>query len=88
MLCHSPSLLQPTTVFQKYPNLLCKSKLETLAVKLAREAFFGDQVLMKCTVAGKRDYPALPPEELRQLKHALYMRFPQYWQTPQEFEVL
>ena len=81
-------LLQPTTVFQKYPNLLCESKLGTLAVKLAREAFFGDQVLMKCTVAGERDYPALPTEELRQLKHALYMHFPQYWQTPQEFEVL
>lgn len=82
------TLHQATTVFHKYPGLICESKIGTLATKLAREAFFGEDVLVKCTVAGERDWPGLPSEELRQLKHALYMQFPQYWQSPQEFEPL
>ena len=79
-------LLQATTVFRKYPALLCESKIGTLATKLAREAFFGDDVLIKCTVVGERDYPGLPAEELHQLKHAIFMHFPQYWNSQQEFK--
>ena len=55
---------------------------------LRRPAFFGDDVLIQCTVSGERDYPGLPVEELMQLKHAVYMQFPQYWNSPQEFEPL
>ena len=81
-------LLQATSVIQKYPGLVYESKIGTLATKLAKEAFFGDNVLVQCTVSGGRDYPGLPADELMQLKHALYMQFPDDWNSPQEFEPL
>jgi hypothetical protein len=81
-------LLQATTVFRKYPGLIYESKVGTLATKLAKEAFFGDDVLVQCTIAGERDYPGLPEEELMQLKHAVFMQFPRFWNSPQEFEPL
>ena len=79
-------LIPVSNVFQKYPKLLCESKVGTLAVKLAKDALFGE-VMVQCTIAGERDLPGLPAEELRQLKHALYMQFRQYWESPQEFEL-
>ena len=67
---------------------MCVSKLPTLAVKLAKVSFFGAEVMSKCTVAGNRDLPGLPTNELESLKHTLFTLFPQYWQSPQEFEPL
>ena len=59
------------------------SKVGTLAVKLVKDSFFffflGEDLMVECTVAGERELPALPTEELRQPKHALHMRFNQYW---------
>ena len=81
-------LLQATTVIRKYPGLVYECKIGTLATKLAKEAFFGDDVLIQCMVSGERDYPGLPEEELMQLKHAVFMQFPQFWNSPQEFEPL
>lgn len=57
-----------------------------LAVKLARESFFGTDVLAKCTVMGCRDFPALPVNELNELKQLIFSMFPTYWNTPIEFE--
>ena len=56
--------MAPNEIFAKYPNLCCVSKAKTLAVKLARDAIFGDDVLIRCTVAGGRDHPGLPVNEL------------------------
>ena len=54
-------------------------------MKLAKDCFFGEEVMVKCTVAGSRELPALLSEELRRLKHALLMLFPQFWRSPHEF---
>ena len=81
-------LIPVCQVFQNYPKLLCTSKVGSLAVKLARESYFGEDVMVQCTVAGERDLPGLPVDELQQLKQALYMRFHQHGQSPQEFEQL
>ncbi|KAL5486770.1 hypothetical protein EMCRGX_G019293 [Ephydatia muelleri] len=59
------------------------SKASTLAVKLAKEAFFGD----KCTVAGSREFPELPHKEMQELKGVMLRQFPQFWQTPVQFEL-
>ena len=72
-------------VLMKHPKLRCSSKIGTLAVKLARDAVFGDDVMARCTVAGERGLPGLPMKELQQLKQALFMQFPV---PPLEFEVL
>ena len=63
------------------------SKASTLAVKLAKEAFFGDNVLVRCTVAGSREFPGLPHKEMQELKGVMLRQFPQFWQTPVQFEL-
>lgn len=81
-------LKNPEDVIRKYPKLHCESKSGKLAVKLAREAFFGEEVLSRCTVNGFRELPALPLAELNELKQTLLMQFPKYWNSVQEFESL
>ena len=81
-------LSNPDTVLAKYRNLRIESKVGMLAIKLAKEAIFGEDVLAQCTVSGCRNLPALPVEELNQLKQALFQQFPSYWTTPAEFEAL
>ena len=63
-----------------------ESKIRILAVKLAKEALLGEEVLGKCTVSGYRDLPALPLDELNNLKQTIFQQFPNYWSTPEEFE--
>ena len=63
------------------------NKVSTLAVKLAKEAIFGDTVIRKCTVSGEREFPALPQNELQDLKRIIFQQFPHYWQAPLEFEL-
>ena len=73
------TLVSPEDVIQRYHSLKGVAKASTLAVRLAREAYFGDDVLGKCTVAGFRDDHALPVAELNRLKEKL---FPEYWGNP------
>ena len=49
-------LLSPAVVIAKYAELLVANKAPTLAMKLAREAYFGEEVMAQCTVMGCRDY--------------------------------
>ena len=81
-------LKSASEVILRYPKLRSPSNVGTLAAKLAREAYFGEDVLAKCTVAGDRDRPGLPIVELRQLKQTLFAQFPEYWRSPHEFELL
>ena len=55
-------------VLQRYPNLQTESTIGALAVKVAREALFGDEILRRCTPRGWQDLPALPQAELNMLK--------------------
>ena len=79
-------LVPPETVIENNRSLMCPSKVSTLALKLAKESFFGEEIMARCTVAGSRDRPALPTAEKNQLKALVQSFFPQYWRTPQEFE--
>ena len=79
-------LSNPAFILSKYPKLCCESKIPTLATKLAREAFFGDNVLACCTVMGCREFSALPIHELTELKQTIFSQLPQYWSNPIEFE--
>ena len=60
--------------------------MSTLALKLARESFFGKDVMVRCTVVGDRELPALPQHELDLLKGQILTLFPAYWNSPYEFE--
>lgn len=81
-------LLNPDVVVLKYAMYKSESKIGTLAVKLARESFFGQAVLGKCTVAGCRDLPGLPTGEVQKLKKYLFNLFPKYKSNPVGFELL
>ena len=73
-------------VLQKYKELRTECKITLLAVKLAREAFFGDGILKRCTPRGWNELPALPQAELYQLKATLFHQFPRFWTCPEEFK--
>ena len=42
----------------------------------------------RCTVSGYHDLPALPLEELNNLKQTIFQQFSTYWSTPEEYEGL
>eukprot|EP00731_Ephydatia_muelleri_P013741 Em0007g1051a len=73
-----------TTVTTTYEVLLLNaqyrvlSKASTLEVKL---------VLVRCTVAGSREFPGLPHKEMQELKGVMLRQFPQLWQMPVQFEL-
>ena len=81
-------LVPAKVVIDRNPKLLCESKASTLALKLARESFFGEAVMLKCTVAGDRELPGLPEHEVQLLKNQILTLFPGYWNSPVEFEPL
>ena len=83
------NLFSRDAVLTKYgAKLKGPSKVGILCVKLAREAVFGPEVLKQCTVRGRRDFPALPTEEMAYLKQVMFRQFPQCWRKPAEFEPL
>ncbi|XP_065892247.1 uncharacterized protein [Dysidea avara] len=61
-------LQQPETVVEKYPKLLNITKIPTLSVRLAKESFFGKEIMKLCTVRGTGSLHPLPVAELTQLK--------------------
>ena len=80
------ALLPVGDALTKYSTLIYSSKVRTLAAKLAKESIFGDDVLIRCTVAGSRSFPALPVAELNYLKTVIFKQFPVYWNAKHEFE--
>ena len=54
-----------------------------LAVKLARQAFFGDNLLKRCT---PRAWLNMPQADLNMLKVTLFKQYPRFWSCPEKFE--
>ena len=84
------SKLQPAArIIKNNSDLVGKDgKVTSLALILARECFFGEDVMIQCTPQGGSDKPGLPHAELMQLKEEIRKTFPQYWNAPQEIEYL
>jgi len=83
----SHKLLPVSKVLEKYPKLLDESNAGNLAQKLAKEAFFGVDVMIRCTPTGIHGgLPALPQTELFELKKAIFRLFPRYHRNPSQFE--
>ena len=64
-----------------------ESTAGSFACKLAREAFFGTDVMRKCTCNGFGDKPGLPWSELLELKETVRQQFPRFMGT-HEFEIV
>lgn len=73
-------------VIENNHKLAKVSKVSTLAVKIAKEAVFGEMVMRKCTPMGSRELPGLPRKELFEVKQALFDLFPSYWKNSEDFE--
>ena len=56
-----------------------EGNITMLTVKLAKEAVFGEEVMVRCTPGGSRDLPGLPTKELYHLKKIVLSQFPQHW---------
>lgn len=84
----SSALITVEEVLAKYRKLKGEAKAPTLAMKLAREAIFGDDVMRRCTPVAGRELPGLPIAELQLLKQTIFKNFPQYWSNPSEYEGL
>lgn len=80
------ALVPPEVTISRYANLCEINKVSQLAVKLARESYFGNDVLSRCTVAGQGPLPALPQHELGCLKQRLFELYPVFWDSPVDFE--
>ena len=83
------NLSSPEQILCKYQHkLLPHGKIGELAVKLAKEAYFGEAVMKKCTVMGHRDRPGLPTKTLTQLKRFLFnlTTYIDCWADPALFE--
>ena len=80
------TLLPVQEVLDRNKNLVHVSLAGKLSIKLAKEAFFGEEVMRQCTPLGMRGLPALPKEELAHLKTTLIGLFPAYRRNPAEFE--
>ena len=76
------------TVLIRYANLKGVQKAPTLAQKLARDAIFGDNVMVQCAPIGTGTLYALPVRELQYLKEIMFQQFPQYWNNAVDFESL
>ena len=80
-------LFSPQTVADKYPKLLVRSKIPTLAVKLAKEAFFGPEIMSYCTFKGVGSYHALSQAEVKEMKQFLFkLTFPSIVSSRIDFE--
>ena len=65
--------------------MICKN-VSRHCCKLARYAFFGEDVMRACTPLGMRDRPGLPRADMAKLKETMISQFPIYQRSPIDFE--
>jgi hypothetical protein len=76
-----------STIVHNNADLVGKEgKVTTLAVALASDAFFGEEVMAQCTAKGYGNKPGLPQQELMALKEEIRRLFPSCWNCPLVFE--
>ena len=68
-------------------NLGVTGKEGTLAQLLARESFFGGDVMGQCTTYGYGGKPGLPEKELDEVKETVKVLYPKYYNSPHDFEL-
>ena len=57
---------------------ITESTAPRIAQFVAREAFFGESILVRCTPQGTQGVPALPRRELAQLKKFMFTKLAGY----------
>ena len=80
-------LLEPKYVIRIYRELAAES-ITKFALKLVHKAYFGSQILKRCTVMGEQEREGLPRAELTALKQAIFNELPRFWHEREKFEPL
>lgn len=80
------SLKSIEDVLKANRDLKCEKKAGTLCQKLVKEAIFGSDIMRRCTLAGSKEFRALPKAELFYLKTIIFKQLPQFWRNPADFE--
>ena len=73
-------------VFAKYDKFLTSDMIGRVAVKLARNTFFGEKVLQGSSIGGTEDTRPLDPNKMREMRAVIRKKFPTV--SPTEFELL
>ena len=81
-------LLPASAIIKNNSHLAKEGTIGTLAQLLARECFFGEDVMVQCTAHGHGDKPGLPITKFMLLKDAIRKTLPQCWNASQEMELL
>ena len=63
-----------------------EGKMGTMAVALAWDAFFGEDIMRQCTAKGHGEKPGLPLAELMELKEEIHRLYPHFIRSQIEFE--
>ena len=81
------SSLKPIELVKMETKTLLKDgKYSTVAQALARDAFFGKEVMSQCTPGGTPELKGLPRNEFNQLKIEMFKLLPMYHSCPLQFE--
>ena len=82
-------LKPPEEIVAKNEKLLNKGKISTLAARLAQESFFTREVMSQCTFHGVGTLPALPSEQVKEMKAFLKsIIMPKLTNSLPEFEMI
>ena len=73
-------------VFTKYKDYITEQCVGRLATKLARNTYFGEDVLIGSSISGTEDTRPLDPKILEKMKLALQEKFPEA--SPTAFEMI
>ena len=82
------TLIPPSEVVAKYPRMRGDCRMGEVAVKLAQEYFFGNDLMRQSTVLGFKEFPALPEDGVQALKQTILSVCPDYHCNPHGFEGL
>jgi hypothetical protein len=82
------SALSPmSSVVEANLDLLAQeAKIPTMASVLAREVYFGEEVMAQCTAQGYGNKPGLPAAEMQELKGEMRKLYPNYLSNSLVFE--
>ena len=80
------SLCDANSVMAEHQHLAKEPTVTKLALKLAHKAYFGDDILARCTVMGEQHRPGLPQKELYAMKTLIFQQFPQFWNDRTKFD--
>ena len=75
-------------VLQENYKVRAEASVGTLCQILAKEAFFGKELMEQSTLNGAWDSPGLPQQELNNLKATMFQLFPRFQNCPKQFEPL